>query len=137
MEEIPILRTIKDQFLTELEIISISVDPITDTVAKLQSFRSSYNVTWTVVRDTENIYEAYNVTAIPTIYIIDKDGNVKYSHVGTTDASTLTDQVSPLIPEYSWLIIPMFLVPAAITAITIRKRRHALLTCSGRHAHGG
>jgi peroxiredoxin len=137
MEEIPILKTIKDQFLTELVIISISVDPITDTVAKLQSFRSSYNATWIVVRDTENIYEAYNVTAIPTTYIVDKDSNVRYSHVGTTNASILVDQLSPLIPEYSRLIIPIVLGLATITAITVRKRRHSALTASGRQARAG
>ena len=137
MNEIPILKTIKDQFLTELVIISISVDPTTDTVANLQSFRNSYNVTWTVVRDTKNIYDAYNVTAIPTIYIIDKDGNVRYSHVGTTDASVLVDQISPLIPEYPWLIVLIVLILASITAITVRKGRHVTLTASTRQAREG
>lgn len=118
MNEIPILKTIKDQFLAELVIISVSVDPTTDTVANLQSFRNNYNVTWTVVRDTKNIYDAYNVTAIPTIYVIDKDGSVRDSHVGTTDASVLVDQISPLIPEYSSLIVPIVLISATIIAIT-------------------
>jgi peroxiredoxin len=123
MNEIPNLKTIRDQFQTELVILSISVDPTTDTVAKLQSFRNSYNVTWEVLRDTKNVYTTYSVTAIPTIYIIDKDGNVNCTHVGTTDASTLANEISPLVPEYSSLIIPIALIFATIIAITIRKHR--------------
>jgi peroxiredoxin len=137
MKDIPILKTIKDQFLTDLAIISISVDPTTDTIAKLQSFRNSYNVTWTVVRDTKNIYDAYNVTAIPTIYIIDKDSNVRYSHLGTTNASVLADQVSPLILEYPSLTIPIVLGLAIVTAITTKKCRHVTRKASGCQARPG
>jgi len=122
LEEIPALRDVKDRFPQGIAIISISVDPVTDTVANLQTFRNNYNATWIVTRDTAGVYEVYNVTAIPTIYIIDNAGYITFRHVGMTETSVLMSQLTPLVPEYPIQIILLVLVLAA-TPIAFAKKR--------------
>jgi len=121
MEEMPHLKAVQSQFSQGLAIISISVAPSTDTVDKLKTFRSNYNITWIISRDTADVSNVYNVTAIPRIYIIDKDGYVGYEHLGLTEESVLQYEVNTLIPEYPFLFIPLLIILATIAAIFSRK----------------
>ena len=135
MDEIPILKDVKDQFPQGLALISISVDPVTDTVANLLAFRNSYNVTWVVTRDTIGIYEVYNVTAIPTIYIIDNAGDITYRGVGTTEASVLIAQLTPLVPEYPFQIILLVMVFTTTAVVFAKKHKSPFDFCNQHTEH--
>jgi len=84
-----------DQFV----ILSISVDPYTDTVQRLQSFAQQYEMTWTVARDTANVAYKYGVSPIPHLVIIDAEGYKRHSHIGLTAESTLRSEINPLLSE--------------------------------------
>jgi cytochrome c biogenesis protein CcdA/PKD repeat protein/glutathione peroxidase-family protein len=96
IDEIPHLKALQNEYDTQIEILSISVEN-DDTNAILRQFRDQYQIPWIVAKDTAGLRGRYNITAYPTLYIIDADGYIHYHHVGTVEASTLIDEVSQLI----------------------------------------
>jgi peroxiredoxin len=84
-----------DQFV----ILSISVDPYSDTVQGLQSFAQQNDMTWTVARDTANVAYRYGVSPIPHLVIVDAEGYKRHSHIGLTSESTLGSEIDSLVSE--------------------------------------
>jgi len=83
----------------QLVILSISVDPYTDTVQVLQSFAQLNEMTWTVARDTDNVAYKYGVSPIPHLVIVDAEGYKRHSHIGLTSESTLGSEIDSLVSE--------------------------------------
>jgi peroxiredoxin len=81
----------------EVSIASISVDPAYDTVERLQQFRVGHAISWTIVRDTANVANEYNIEYIPTLVIVDQSGHIRYRHVGLTPASELSSEIDALL----------------------------------------
>jgi thioredoxin-related protein len=77
--------------------ISISVSPDHDTDKKLQEFVKEYEITWTIARDTTNVAELYDISAIPTIVIVDQEGSIVYRRVGLVDDITLSLEIDKLL----------------------------------------
>jgi peroxiredoxin len=84
-----------DQFV----ILSISVDPYTDTVPILQSFAQQNEMTWTVARDADNIASKYGVSPIPHLVIVDAEGYKRHDHIGLTAESTFRSEIDSLLSE--------------------------------------
>jgi peroxiredoxin len=84
-----------DQFV----ILSISVDPYTDTVPILQSFAQQNEMTWTVARDADNIASKYDVSPIPHLVIVDAEGYKRHDHIGLTAESTFRSEIDSLLSE--------------------------------------
>jgi len=83
----------------QLVILSISVDPYTDTVQILQSFAQQNEMTWTVARDTDNVAYRYGVSPIPHLVIVDAEGYKRHNHIGLTAESTLRSEIDSLLSE--------------------------------------
>jgi len=83
----------------QLVILSISVDPYTDTVQNLQSFAQQYEMTWTVARDTDNVAYKYGVSPIPHLVIVDAEGYKRHNHIGLTAESTFRSEIDSLLSE--------------------------------------
>ncbi|GBD86558.1 thiol-disulfide oxidoreductase ResA [bacterium BMS3Abin03] len=94
---IPDLVSIQDKFKDDLVIIGISLDqPATQ--KDLPPFIENYGINYPVVLGTMEVVTAYgNIQAIPTSFIIDKDGYIVNKHVGLIPKSQLVDEVSSLI----------------------------------------
>jgi len=72
-----ISRIYKDQ---DFVAISIDLREDEDTVRK---FAQSNQMTWVIVIDRDGgVAKNYDVTAIPTLFVVDKSGTVRYAHVG-------------------------------------------------------
>jgi peroxiredoxin len=84
-----------DQFV----ILSISVDPYTDTVPILQNFAQQNGMTWTVARDTDNVASKYGVSPIPHLVIVDAEGYKRHNHIGLTAESTFRSEIDSLLSE--------------------------------------
>jgi peroxiredoxin len=98
--QIEYLKGLYDEYsLDQLVILSISVDPDSDTVQVLHSFAQQNEMTWTVARDTDNIASKYEVSAIPHLVIIDAEGYKRHSHLGLTAESTLSSEIGSLLSE--------------------------------------
>jgi peroxiredoxin len=98
--EIEHLRSLYDTYSPDkLVILSISVNPYTDTVQVLQSFAQQYEMTWTVASDTDDVAYKYGVSPIPHLVIVDAEGYKRHSHIGLTAESTLRSEIDPLLSE--------------------------------------
>jgi len=94
--EISELKQVDDAYGDEVVIISIDVNP-QDSVDALKDFREQMGMTWTIVRDTENVAGKYGIFAVPTLLIIDKEGYIRSRHIGYTEASTLINEINNLL----------------------------------------
>ena len=95
-EEIPHLKAVKDKFGAQVIIISISVNP-GDTDEELREFAEDYGITWRVARDTADLADAYGISFVPTLIIIDKDGYIRHKHTGLTSHEVLESEVMELL----------------------------------------
>jgi len=99
--EIEHLKGLYDEYSQDqLVILSISVDPYTDTVPILQNFvQQNKEMTWAVARDTDNVAYKYGVSPIPHLIIVDAEGYKRHSHIGLTAESTLGTEIDSLVSE--------------------------------------
>jgi len=89
-------RVYKDQ---DFVAISIDLREDEDTVKK---FAQSNQMTWVVVIDRDGgVAKKYDVTAIPTLFVVDLRGTVRYAHVGFFPElkSELNQKIHELLKE--------------------------------------
>ncbi|MCS7098156.1 MAG: TlpA family protein disulfide reductase [Candidatus Methanomethyliaceae archaeon] len=97
-QQIPYLIEVWEKYRDSIAIISISVDPLRDSDDVLRDFIKRYpNATWIWARDTVNLTIAYKVTAIPKIVIIDKEGNIRFEHLGITSSTIIIQEINKLL----------------------------------------
>ena len=95
--ESPRLRDLRSQFGTNVVMVMVSIDPVGDTDNVLRDYRNQNLMGWIAIGDKAQVFQGYGVDATPTIFIIDKNGYIKYQHVGVTETSTLVGEVDRLI----------------------------------------
>ena len=85
-----------DQFV----MISITVDPSSDTVPVLENWMETYGATWIHARDLADppVTQQFEVTSIPTYVIIDRKGEIRYRH-GPVSVLKLKTEILSLINE--------------------------------------
>jgi len=98
-EENKHLRDISTQYSTNIAIITISVDPKSDTTETLRQYMEKYGITWFVALDTAGVGDDYSVFVLPTLVIVDKYGNIRTRYEGLTTASTLSAEIGLLVKE--------------------------------------
>jgi len=91
------LRKVWDAYGEKVVMVSISVDPFSDTDDSLRNFASSFGANWIWARDVVGATADYRVSGTPTTFIIDQEGQVRYRHVGYTDASILIKDIEELV----------------------------------------
>lgn len=93
---IPDLVDLQTEFGSKIAIIGISLD--TDTKDQVASFAKNFNINYTVLFATPDVVESYgNVEAIPTSFIIDKNGNIVNQYVGLTPKETYESEIKKLV----------------------------------------
>jgi len=81
-----------------LEILGISVD--TNTASQVPEFVQKNKITYPVAMFTNKIVRDYGpIDAIPTTFIIDKTGRVRYTQVALMDKETLVKWFTKLAAE--------------------------------------
>ena len=90
-------EVIGDQFL----LISISVDPNFDTVPVLRDWVKEYDANWIHARDLADppVTQRFGVSGIPTYVILDRDGKIRFRHVGPVSALELKTEILFLVNE--------------------------------------
>lgn len=96
MEELNKLYT---KYSEEIVMISISVLGAGDNNNDLKDFKESYEAEWIFALDTvkEDATRKYNVLNVPKIIIIDKNGDIAFSHVGYTENIILNEEIYSII----------------------------------------
>ena len=94
MEE---LDDLESRFSTsELVIISVGAD-LRETLSQLREFEMEEGATWPFVRSTQAFNQEFPATSIPTLYVLDTEGNTAHKHVGLTEADTLEPEIRALL----------------------------------------
>jgi peroxiredoxin len=98
-EEIPdFVEFYNQNKATGLEIVGVSVDNIP--AAQVQAFVNKNKMTYPVAMFTEKIVRDYGpIDAIPTTFIIDKTGRVRYTQVGMMGRDALARWYGKLAAE--------------------------------------
>lgn len=79
--EIPYLVQLYEEFKDDgLVVVGVGLDQGGDSI--LRPFVEKENVTYTVLVGNRSVSQAYNVTGIPTTFMIGRDGRIYARHVG-------------------------------------------------------
>jgi cytochrome oxidase Cu insertion factor (SCO1/SenC/PrrC family) len=94
---VSVQNDIGDQFV----LISISVDPNYDTVPVLREWMENFDATWIHARDLADppVTQQFGVPEIPTYVILDRDGEIRFRHVGPVSAQKLKTEILSLVKE--------------------------------------
>lgn len=93
--EIPYLAEIDDKYGGE--VVVVSVGSISDSAEELRQFKHDYDMTWRVARDTVGTFDKYSVEYIPTLVILDQNGDIRFRQSGVVDAKTLSSEIDALL----------------------------------------
>jgi peroxiredoxin len=81
----------------EVVMLTVSTDS-DDSNKDLWDYRSEQGITWPIARDNDGeLKDAYEVNAIPTIYVINKDSVITYANVGVVSDDVLRDEVKRIL----------------------------------------
>lgn len=97
--EMPELKEARAAFNTS-EVVFLSVDLGSrigalggDDEQDLREFRDEFNASWQFAMDTDDVGENYQVLAVPTTYIVDGDGVIRFRHGGVASAEDLEQAI--------------------------------------------
>jgi thiol-disulfide isomerase/thioredoxin len=93
----PHLGAIWEHYNDTIVMISIDIDPV-ESEATLQRYADEFPyATWLWAKDTVNVAQRYQITAIPTTVIIDQAGVMRFRYVGVVDAATMSRNIEQLL----------------------------------------
>lgn len=96
---IPDLIELQDQFEKDLVIIGISLDQA-NTINQLQPFINNYKIDYPVVLGDNKVVKDYgNITAIPTSFIINQNGEIVNKFIGLMPKSKLVEEINSLLKK--------------------------------------
>lgn len=80
--EMPVLEQYyKSNKYKNIAMIAVSTDRA-ETIANVPEFIRTNGITFTVAYGDPEVQKAYAVQSIPSLFIIDKNGNIRYLHIG-------------------------------------------------------
>ncbi len=81
----------------DIVIISIDIDPY-ETTEMLEDFSNQYQyATWIWAKDTANLGYEYKIASIPTLIIVDQEGNLEFRYIGVASSSILIEEIERLL----------------------------------------
>jgi peroxiredoxin len=99
-QSMPFLNALRNEFQDRgFEIIAINVDENTEQVKK---FLENYPVDYVMASDSQgDCPRKYGVKAMPSSYFIDRQGKIRYVHLGfrRTDEAKIREHVMELLQE--------------------------------------
>lgn len=92
------LEKIVEEYEDEIVVVSVDVDQ-GETINDIINTFGDFINKWTFVldNDAEDVAKAYQVSSIPKIIIVDKKGNIYYTHVGYIEYSALSSKIDGLL----------------------------------------
>ncbi len=95
---IPDLISLQKEFKDELVVIGISLDR--ETVKDVVPFVKKNEINYPIVYGNEEVVNQFGgIQAIPTSFVIDKNGNIVDKHVGLVDKSVYSEKIKELIKK--------------------------------------
>ena len=93
--ELPTLIALQAKYGDQLQIVGVSEDDISP--AQVEDFTRAQGFNYPVVMNSATLSKTFTgVTALPTSFIVDRDGRVVQKHVGVLDADRVDAEVREL-----------------------------------------
>jgi len=93
---IPDLINIQKEYKNKVAVIGISLD--TDTKKDVVPFMKNMGINYPVVYANSQVVQDYgNVEAIPTSFVINKEGKIVNQHIGLTPKETYINEINKLL----------------------------------------
>ncbi len=94
---LPCLQSLHEKY-KDKGFVMIGIDPIDDPVkAKMADFLAKRDVTYTVLFSDRKLPKEYHVSGYPTLYFIDRNGNIVYTQIGFS--TTLEEELEKKLVE--------------------------------------
>ncbi|HSB11359.1 MAG TPA: cytochrome c biogenesis protein CcdA [Blastocatellia bacterium] len=100
LSEIPMFNQLQKEYQPRgLEVIAISLDE--EGAAKVKPFLKAHPMDYTQVIGDQSTAAAFNVSAdtLPVTLVIDKQGRIRFRHVGVTKKDVLETEINQLLGE--------------------------------------
>jgi cytochrome c-type biogenesis protein len=104
---------------TDVQVISIFIEPsFSDTIPALKNYQAKNNITWTIAQDTSGltVSHSYGVVDIPTVFVVDKKGDLVYDVTGVQNDNklqgTISDALSGKAQAISLVTVSVFALGA-------------------------
>lgn len=97
--EIPGFIALQKQYAAQgLTVVGVSLD--TEGASVVKSFMKQVGMNYPVVLGSEKIASDYGgITAIPTTFVLDRDGNIVTSHQGYASQLVFESEIRPLLSQ--------------------------------------
>lgn len=94
-EEIPVLQALHEQLATEgLEVVGVSID-VGGTQPQIREFADEFGVTYPIWHDPDaRITNTFLAVGVPTTFLIDREGIIRWRHLGPVRADDPTLQAA-------------------------------------------
>lgn len=113
---IPHLKGVYSKYSqNDLVIMSISVSSLDTTETLWGDFVEEYDIPWIVACGGTQMASKYSVSGVPTLVIVDAEGDTRYRHEGVAEKSTLISEIdsffitilSPKNKKYTTTSVPL------------------------------
>ncbi|MHA2032377.1 MAG: TlpA family protein disulfide reductase [Candidatus Kariarchaeaceae archaeon] len=88
------LQVVYDTVGEDVQILSLSLSPESDTIEKLLEFKSEFSAGWTFALDNnEEFLNTFHPNNIPTMYLFNEEGNLLRTWDGITPAHEILTEI--------------------------------------------
>ncbi len=82
---------------SDVVILSVDSDHTRETAQMVSEFKDKHNADWTFAMSTSEFNDEFPASAIPTIFIIDREGGIVYDHQGVETGESLIRTLSAYV----------------------------------------
>ncbi len=93
--EMDYLKNVKNIMQEQLNLISLSLSPNSDTIEKLKNFKNEYSAEWIFALDVNSEFiDKFRPVNIPTMYLFDEEGILRKVWQGITTSSDIIKEIN-------------------------------------------
>jgi peroxiredoxin len=97
IDEMPMYKELHDEYAARgVQIIGISMDD-EDHLERVREFIEKIGIEYEILMGTEEVQDAYEVPGLPATYVLDQEGNIVKSFVGTKPKKVLVELIEGLL----------------------------------------
>lgn len=97
MEEIPTVKEIDSRFKDSIKVVAVNAD-INDSLSKATAYKTNNSINYTLAYDHgTKVSRLYGVVGVPTVFIIDKAGTVRYKDAGAPTVAEIEKNMPKLL----------------------------------------
>jgi len=98
--EMPLLQRLQDELSDTVRVIAVTDPHLGQTEQQVREFLRRYRITFSVALvEDETVYRYFDVAQIPLTIILDRDGVVRFRHIGELTVADVNRYLAQVAPE--------------------------------------